>query len=90
MTTGAIASLVGIGGLAATTTAADARVVCNRYGDCWRETVRYDYPSALGVRFYDDNWRHRYWRDRDRYRSWRWRADHQGRGYWRNGIWITF
>jgi hypothetical protein len=35
------------------------------------------------VVIHDDNWR---WRDRDHYR---WR-EHEGRGYWRNGIWLSF
>jgi hypothetical protein len=89
MTTGAVAAFVSIGALAATT-AADARTVCNRYGDCWHESNRYDYPATLGVRFYGDQWRHRHHWDRDRWDRYHWRGDHDGRGYWRNGIWITF
>ncbi|MEI9884994.1 MAG: hypothetical protein WDN08_00605 [Rhizomicrobium sp.] len=85
MTTGAVAAMLGIGALAATTTAAEARTVCNRYGDCWRTTGRYSYPSALGVRFYNDNYR---WRNH--YRNHHWRGHRDGRGYWRNGLWITF
>jgi hypothetical protein len=84
MTTGAVAALLGIGALAATTTAADARTVCNRFGDCWQETTRYDYPATLGVRFYGDDWRLHH---RDGYH---WRDHHDGRGYWRNGLWVTF
>ncbi len=91
MTTGAVAAMLGIGALAATTTAAEARTVCNRYGDCWHEYGdRYDYPPTLGVRFYGDSWRHRSWHDRDHYGRYHWRDRHDGRGYWRNGIWITF
>jgi len=84
MTTGAVAVVLGIGALAATTTAAEARIACNRFGDCWHVNDRYDYPATLGVRFYDDNWRyhHRY--------GYHWRHDHDGRGYWRNGLWVTF
>jgi hypothetical protein len=83
MTTGAVAALIGIGALAATSTAASAYTVCNRYGDCWNERTRYTYPGTLGVRFYGDNYRY----DRHRYH---WRDHHEGRGYWRNGLWITF
>ncbi|MEI9992186.1 MAG: hypothetical protein WDM86_19375 [Rhizomicrobium sp.] len=84
MTTGAVAAVLGIGALAATTTTADARTASNRFGDCWHVTDRYDYPATLGVRFYGDDWRyhHRY--------GYRWRGDHRGRGYWRNGLWVTF
>jgi hypothetical protein len=84
MTTGAVAAIIGAGALAVTTTAADARTVCNRFGDCWQESVRYHYPAALGVRFYNDDWR---WRHHGGYH---WRDRHDGRGYWRNGVWITF
>ena len=94
MTTGAVAALLGIGAIAATSTAAEARTVCNRYGDCWHESNRYDYPARLGVRFYGDDWRDRHHWDRDdwrwRHRHYYWREHHEGRGYWRNGIWITF
>lgn len=90
MTTGAVAALLGIGALAATSTAADARTVCNRFGDCWQETTRYDYPNTLGVRFYNDNWRTRNWHGRDHYSRYHWRDNHDGRGYWRNGLWVTF
>lgn len=84
LTTGAVAALLGIGALAATSTSADARTVCNRFGDCWHERDRYDYPATLGVRFYNDAWRlhHR--------NGYHWRDHHEGRGYWRNGLWITF
>ena len=84
MTTGAVAALLGIGALAATSTAAEARIACNRFGDCWHVNDRYDYPPQLGVRFYSDDWR---WHHRHGYH---WRNDHDGRGYWRNGVWITF
>jgi hypothetical protein len=92
LTTGAIASMIGVGALAATTTEAGAYTACNRYGECWHTGERYGYPGAIGVRFYGDDWR---WRDHGyRWRGDNWRGDrnwhHRGRGYWRNGIWITF
>jgi hypothetical protein len=90
LTTGAVAAMLGVGALATTSTGAEARTVCNRYGDCWHERDRYDYPATLGVRFYNDSWRNRHWRGRDHYRSYHWRDHREGRGYWRNGIWITF
>ena len=40
-------------------------------------------PPRAGIVVHDDNWR---WRGRDHYR---WR-EHEGRGYWRNGIWLNF
>jgi hypothetical protein len=83
LTTAAIAALVGAGAVAATSTAASARTVCNNYGDCWHESNQYDYPSVLGVRFHSNRWHshdHRY----------NWRDNHDGRGYYRQGVWIAF
>jgi hypothetical protein len=85
--TGAITALLGVGALVATSTAASAYTVCNRYGDCWQ--VRgYDYPYRYGVGYYYDrddwNWRHRGWRHHY------WRHYDYDRGYWRNGVWIQF
>lgn len=90
LTTGAVAALVGLSALAATSTAASARTVCNRDGDCWQTSDRYDYPATLGVRFHNDSWRHRSWHDRDHYRNYHWRDQHEGRGYYRQGLWVTF
>jgi hypothetical protein len=90
MTTGAVAALLGIGAVAVTATTADARTVCNRFGDCWHDSNNYTYPGTLGVRFYGDDWRgHHHWNN-DRYGHYRWRGDHDGRGYYRNGLWVTF
>jgi hypothetical protein len=83
MLQGAMAALIGLGTLAAATTGASARVVCNRDGDCWHTHDRYAYPAGFGITVHNDNWR---WRHHDHYR---WH-EHNGRGYWRNGAWITF
>ena len=76
-------------GLAALATPASAYIACNRDGDCWHTDDRIVRP---GIRFdyHPDDWYfHRHWRD-DRDDRWRWRAYHEGRGYWRNGVWIHF
>jgi hypothetical protein len=77
------AALIGAGALAISASAASAYVVCNNAGECWHAHNRYTYPTGFGVVVHDDNWR---WRHRDHYR---WH-EHDGRGYWRNGIWVTF
>ena len=83
----ALSALVAAGAVIATAQTASAAVVCNRYGDCWRTTSRYDYRPAWGLRVYDDNWR---WHARDD-RRYRWRDAPPRRGYWgRGGVWITF
>jgi hypothetical protein len=84
LTTAAVAALVGVGAMAAGSTAADARTVCNSYGDCWHESNRYDYPVMLGVRFHNNRW-HSHHHD-----HYNWRDNHDGRGYYRQGVWVTF
>jgi hypothetical protein len=67
---------------------ASARIVCNRYGDCWHTDARYDYDRDLAARYHPDDWYfHRHW---DSDRDYHWRDYHEGRGYWRNGEWVTF
>lgn len=78
-----LGALAGAGALAAMAAPASAYVSCNRSGDCWHTTDRYDYRPAFGITVHDDSWK---WRQHERYR---WR-EHEGRGYWRNGLWITF
>ncbi|HEY5337354.1 MAG TPA: hypothetical protein VIJ85_04055 [Rhizomicrobium sp.] len=83
MVQGAFAALVGAGALAAASTSASAAVVCNGEGECWHTHDAYNYPTSYGVVVHPDNWR---WGHRDHYR---WH-EHNGRGYWHNGGWITF
>jgi hypothetical protein len=78
-----LGAIVGAGALVTMTGSASAYVACNRYGDCWHTTSRYDYRPAFGITVHDDGWR---WGHRDHYR---WR-EHAGRGYWRSGVWVTF
>lgn len=66
-------------------TAASAAIVCNDEGDCWRVKKRYEYKPEFRLHVYDDNWR---WGRADRHK-YRWR-EARGRGYWRQGVWVTF
>jgi hypothetical protein len=83
-----LGALVSTGALAAFAAPASAYIACNRDGDCWHTETRYERP---GVRFdyHPDDWYfHERWEDRGRRH---WRSDyHRDRGYYRNGIWITF
>ncbi|HTK35492.1 MAG TPA: hypothetical protein VL358_09430 [Caulobacteraceae bacterium] len=82
----AFATVVAAGTLAVSTPAS-ADVACNRWGDCWHVTTHYkNYPRAAGVVFHNDAWR----RAHEKVARYQWREDHAGRGYWRNGVWITF
>jgi hypothetical protein len=96
VTTSAIAALLGIGAIAVSATTASARTVCNNDGDCWHESTQYEYPTTLGFRFFGDDYRathhdHERANDADRnHDHYSWRENHDGRGYYRNGVWVTF
>ena len=75
--------LLGASALAATAGAASAAIVCNRFGECWHVRAAYAYRPEFGLAVHPNTWR---WGAGERY-VWR---EHPGRGYWRNGVWITF
>jgi hypothetical protein len=83
---GVAAAGFGAGALALSTTAAAAYVACNREGDCWH-TDRREHAPGVRFEYHPDDWYfHRHWEsDHDHH----WREYHEGRGYWRNGVWIT-
>jgi hypothetical protein len=69
----------------AATAPASAYVACNRDGDCWHTDKR---VTAPGVRFdfHPDDWYfHQKWEGSDRH----YRDYHEGRGYYKGGVWIT-
>ena len=75
------------GALAALTIAgaAQADVVCNQQGDCWRVKERRTYGPELRLSVHPDNWR---WEEKEGHR-YRWRDAGHGHGYWRDGAWIV-
>ena len=85
MLQGAVAAIIGAAALAATATTASAEIVCNHDGDCWHAREHYDYQPTFGLTIHGDDWR---WKDADHDR-YRWR-EHDGRGYWRSGVWVQF
>jgi len=72
-----------IGAMALSTGAASAYVVCNSDGDCWHVHDQYTYPTDSGIVVHEDTWS---W---DHDHPYRWH-EHDGRGYWRGGVWVTF
>ena len=85
LATGAMVSVMAAGMLAAATPAS-ADVACNRFGECWRVHDRtFAYPGGLGVTYHEDAW----WDNHHPHR-YHWRNDHDGRGYYRHGVWIAF
>jgi len=69
-----------LGTMAAMAGSASAYVACNRAGDCWHTNDR-AFHRSFGIVVRDNNWRLRH--------GMHWR-EHEGRGYWRNGVWIRF
>ncbi len=77
------AAIIG-GSLALSATAANAYVVCNRFGECWHVRDRLTYPEAAGIVIHDDGWVF------DRPDYYHWAHDRAGRGYWEHGHWRRF
>jgi len=77
------AALFGLGALAVTATNASAAVVCNGARECWHAPNDYVYKPEFGVVVHPDAWK---W-GADEHFTWR---EHEGRGYWRDGVWVTF
>lgn len=64
-------------------TSASAAIACNREGECWHVKGRFAYRPEFGVVVHPNRWK---WGANEHF-VWR---EHEGRGYWRNGVWITF
>jgi hypothetical protein len=67
--------------VAVSTISASAAIVCNGEGECWHVRGRAAYKPEFGLTVHENNWK---WGAGDKYR---WR-EHEGHGYWRNGVWI--
>lgn len=76
-------AIAGAATVALTATSASAWIACNREGECWHTHDRFAYRGEWGVVIHPDTW---HWRHRDHF-VWH---EHEGRGYWHNGVWITF
>jgi hypothetical protein len=81
----AFAATLGLGAFALSSGAASAAIVCNADGDCWHVHDRVAYPDTAGIVVHEDNWK---WEDGD-HAKYRWH-EHDGRGYWHGGTWVTF
>jgi hypothetical protein len=85
---GALAIALNTGVLIVGTGTASADVACNRHGECWHVQERYtNYPHALGVHFYGDDWREAHRHDR----HYHWLKDRDDdHGYYSHGRWHAF
>ena len=82
----AITMFIATGALVATSGAASARMVCNSTGDCWHTDSNYAYPRTGYTNHNDDWYFHQHWNGDNRTH---YRDPHEGRGYYKSGIWIT-
>jgi hypothetical protein len=69
--------------LAATAQPSSAMIACNKLNECWHVREYYVYRPEYGVSVHPVNWR---WKQHEHFR---WH-EHAGRGYWLNGIWVSF
>lgn len=80
----AVAAILALGALALSAQSASAYVACNGAGECWHTEHRY-HPRGEALQWHPDDWYfHRTWDNNH------WRGAQPGRGYYRNGVWITF
>jgi hypothetical protein len=75
------AILLAASAFALTATAASAAIVCNGEGECWHRRGEASYGPELKLTVHPDSWK---WAAHEKYK---WR-EHDGHGYWRNGVWI--
>jgi hypothetical protein len=76
------AALIALGAACFAATSASAGIVCNEDGDCWHTATVYEYNPQWRLTVHPDDW---VWRQG----NYRWR-EHEGRGYWRGGVWVGF
>jgi hypothetical protein len=77
-----LASAAAVAGVMLAAAPASAYVVCNG-GDCWYTHDRYTVPNVTFDWHPDDWYFHQHW-DADHH----WHDIHNGRGYWKGGVWI--
>jgi hypothetical protein len=63
---------------------ASAYVACNSEGDCWHTDRRVTAPGVT-LGYHPDDWYfHQHWDANRHFRDY-----HDGRGYYKGGVWIT-
>lgn len=87
----AASAAIVLGSLSLLAIPASARVVCNSYGDCWHTDRSYNYDRYdrdQHVQVHNDSWYfHQKW---DYSNDHHFRDHHDGRGYYKSGVWIQF
>ena len=85
ISTVSLSALLALAGVVASSVVANAYVACNHEGDCWHTESRVHVPGVT-FSFHPDDWYfHQRWDGGDRH----YRDYHEGRGYYKGGVWIT-
>lgn len=78
-----LGTMVALGVVVALSVPSSAYVACNA-GECWHTDRRVAVPG-VAFEYHPDDWYfHQHW-DGDRH----WHDYHEGRGYWRSGVWVN-
>ena len=87
----AASAVIVLGSLSLLAVPASAKVVCNSYGDCWHTDTAYNYDRYdrdQHAQVHNDDWYfHQKWDDSSDHHF---RDRHDGRGYYKSGVWIQF
>ena len=78
-----VSGVVAAFAMVASATSASAYIICNHEGDCWHSARRESAPGQTFEYHSDDWYFHQEWGTQHRFRAY-----HEGRGYWHNGVWV--
>jgi hypothetical protein len=76
------AAAIGAAAVMMSTFGASAAIVCQG-NTCWHTHDAYEFPHEAGVVVHEDNW---HWGPHEKFTF----REHEGRGYWRGGKWVTW
>jgi hypothetical protein len=76
------AAAIGAAVVMASASGASAAIVCQGH-TCWHTHEAYDFPHEAGIVVHEDNWRAG---PREKFNF----REHEGRGYWHGGKWVTW
>ena len=77
-----LAGAIATGALVSVAGGANAYTVCNGR-ECWHSDTRISHPG-VHFAYHPDNWY------TGHAKAYRWHEAHDGRGYWRGGVWVGF
>jgi hypothetical protein len=76
------AAAIGAAAIMTSTLSASAAIVCQG-NVCWHTHEAYDFPHEAGIVVHEDNW---HWGPHEKFAF----REHEGRGYWHGGKWVTW